>query len=98
MPAVRAAVRQGAGVLGADDGRGVYGIHGAHPYRYGTHWYFCGYRAVSFVSWPVRRDCLPYARRKREFGIRSALGGTPWQVQRTVLKQGMALTIAGVRR
>ena len=36
------------------------------------------------------------ARRKREFGIRSALGGTPWQVQRAVLKQGMALTIAGV--
>ena len=36
------------------------------------------------------------ARRKREFGIRSALGGTPWQVLRAVLKQGLVLTMAGV--
>jgi ABC-type antimicrobial peptide transport system permease subunit len=35
-------------------------------------------------------------RRKREFGIRSALGGTPWQVLRAVLKQGLVLTVAGV--
>jgi ABC-type antimicrobial peptide transport system permease subunit len=36
------------------------------------------------------------ARRKREFGIRSALGGTPWQVLRAVLKEGLVLTMTGV--
>jgi predicted permease len=36
------------------------------------------------------------ARRTREFGIRAALGGTPWQVLRAVLKQGLVLTMAGV--
>jgi predicted permease len=36
------------------------------------------------------------ARRTREFGIRAALGATPWQVLRAVLKQGLVLTTAGV--
>jgi putative ABC transport system permease protein len=36
------------------------------------------------------------AGRTREFGIRAALGGTPWQVLRAVLKHGLLLTMTGV--
>lgn len=36
------------------------------------------------------------ARRTREFGIRSALGGAPWQIMRMVLKQGLVLATVGV--
>lgn len=34
--------------------------------------------------------------RTREFGIRAALGGTPWQLMRMVLAQTMAVTLTGI--
>jgi ABC-type antimicrobial peptide transport system permease subunit len=41
---------------------------------------------------------LTYAvgRRRREFGIRSALGASPAQIRRLVLRDGLLVTLSGV--
>ena len=36
------------------------------------------------------------AQRTREIGIRVALGASPWRVRRRVVRQGVALALAGV--
>jgi ABC-type antimicrobial peptide transport system permease subunit len=36
------------------------------------------------------------ARRRREFGIRTALGASPGQIRRIVLRDGLTVTAAGV--
>lgn len=38
----------------------------------------------------------PFGRRRREFGIRAALGARPLELQRLVFREGVVLAVAGL--